>query len=67
MTFGQHDAKLPMSTVGFEHPAKGKQHCSMCVHFLPKHNRCELVAGIVKAQDWCTRYRAKGRETLGAK
>jgi hypothetical protein len=52
-------AKLTKIEVGFEHPAKGKQHCRECVHW-QSPNRCKIVEGIVKGVDWCKRFEAKG-------
>ena len=46
--------------VGYEHPAKGRQHCSGCKHFEvigPHH--CEIVRGIILPQDWCEKYESK--------
>jgi hypothetical protein len=40
--------------VGFEHPAKGKHHCSQCRHFEVQHkNGCEVVRGYIEGPDWC--------------
>lgn len=52
--------KLSKTDVGFEHPAKGKDHCSGCVFFqvdAPRH--CHIVAGIIMPEDWCERWSKK--------
>ena len=43
------------SEVGFEHPAKGPDHCSMCIHFKRPH-ACEIVAGYIRGEDWCEKF-----------
>lgn len=54
-----HIAKLPKENVQFEHPAKGPDHCANCEHFLSSTNRCRIVSGEVRPEDWCKRYEAK--------
>lgn len=46
------EAKKPKSEVNFEHPAKGPNHCSQCIHFDPER-ACELVEGQIEPEDWC--------------
>lgn len=46
--------------VGFEHPAKGPDHCSECVHFEKRGpHTCEIVAGKIEGTDWCRKFREK--------
>lgn len=55
-------AKLSKDAVGFEHPARGLNHCGECVHFEKgARNSCEIVAGHITAPDWCQRFQRKGR------
>jgi hypothetical protein len=51
--------KLLKSTVRFEHPAKGARHCGQCKYFQAKVGRCEIVVGVIEAQDWCEHWEAK--------
>jgi hypothetical protein len=51
--------KLSKAAVEFESPAKGKNHCSSCKHFLAASEACEIVAGSILATDWCKRWIAK--------
>jgi hypothetical protein len=44
------------SEVQFEHPAKGKNHCSQCVHFLG-NGKCEIVSGLIRPEDWCDKWK----------
>ena len=46
------------SEVEFEHPAKGADHCSACVHYRGG-DRCEIVIGVIKREDWCDRYQGE--------
>jgi len=48
--------KLSKSEVGYEHPAKGRDHCSWCKHFLPASKKCEIVEGWIAPEDWCRRF-----------
>lgn len=48
-------AKLAKSSVGYEAPAKGSDHCSECRHF-DGHSSCAIVAGTIRPQDWCRRF-----------
>jgi hypothetical protein len=48
---------LDKGQVYFEHPAVGTgQHCGQCIHFIKGKNKCEIVSGVVKAEDWCERF-----------
>lgn len=52
---------FPMATyrkaeVGFEHPAKGPNHCSQCEHFLG-NLECEIVGGVIHPEDWCEKFK----------
>lgn len=50
--------KLAKSSVGFEHPAKGPNHCGQCKHF-EAPDSCRIVAGMIEGPDWCKRFRDK--------
>lgn len=47
--------KLAKTSVGYEHPAQGPNHCGLCRHFEPKRS-CEIVAGTIHREDWCRRF-----------
>lgn len=49
--------KFSKDQVGFEHPAKGPNHCGDCKHFLG--GRCAIVSGTVLAEDWCRKFSMK--------
>jgi len=51
--------KFEKPEVGFEHPAKGPDHCSACKHFLSEQNACAIVKGEVLASDWCEKFSQK--------
>ena len=54
--------QLPKSEVSYEHPAKGPNHCSQCVHFEVLHkNGCEVVKGHIEPEDWCEKFQQKGK------
>lgn len=43
--------------VNFQHPAKGRDDCDECVHWLgPDKPACELVQGKVEHEDWCRKF-----------
>lgn len=51
---------LQKSQVSYEHPAKGPDHCSDCVHFAVRGPQtCAIVAGHIEGGDWCERFRRK--------
>jgi hypothetical protein len=50
--------KFLKSEVGYEHPAKGADHCAGCVNFRRPHD-CEVVAGFIRREDWCKRFEEK--------
>lgn len=52
-----HPKKYDKSEVGFESPAKGPNHCSMCEHY--QGGKCEIVRGEVKPGDWCNKFKKK--------
>lgn len=54
-------AKFSKDSVGFEHPAKGDDHCSECKHFLASEQACQIVAGHIQAEDWCRKFSPKSR------
>lgn len=43
--------------------AKGRDHCSICAHFIKKAPttdggpRCKIVVGPIAAMGWCTEYK----------
>jgi len=47
--------KFDKSEVGFEHPAKGPNHCGACTHYIGG-GYCAIVSGLVLAQDWCKKF-----------
>lgn len=50
--------KLSKKAVGFEVPAKGMMHCSLCRHW--QGRTCEIVDGDdIDADDWCRRFLPK--------
>lgn len=49
--------KLTKKDVNFESPAKGRDRCAYCVHFLARQDACEIVAGRVLSSDWCNRFK----------
>lgn len=50
--------KASKASVGFEAPAKGMMHCSLCRHWVPPG--CEIVEGDdIDADDWCKRFLPK--------
>lgn len=51
--------KAAHSTVDYEHPAKGMNHCSQCKHFITKPISCEIVKDPIKAVDWCKRFKLR--------
>ena len=51
--------KRTKESAGFEHPAKGKEHCSQCVHFIQLADRCKIVQGEVLPVDWCEQFRKR--------
>lgn len=51
--------KFTKREVGFEHPAKGSDHCMECEHYEPGRDKCQIVAGEIQPQDWCRKFEAK--------
>jgi hypothetical protein len=53
--------KFSHAKVGYEHPAQGKDHCSLCEHYLVRINapRCEIVKSPIRPNDWCERFEPK--------
>lgn len=51
--------KLSHRQVAYEHPARGKDHCSICRHYIEDGPRCESVRSPIRAEDWCIRFRNK--------
>jgi hypothetical protein len=43
---------VPKAEVGYEHPAKGDDHCGECFFFIPP-DACQLVIPPILPQDWC--------------
>ncbi len=54
------ERKFLKMDVQFEHPAKGRDHCSECVHFIPEYSRCRIVRGEVMGVDWCKKFKKGG-------
>jgi hypothetical protein len=54
--------KLSHKSVGFEHPAKGENHCADCTHWQGKIGQCSIVRPPVRAGDWCERFKEKKGE-----
>lgn len=50
-------SKLTKAETNFEHPAKGANHCSQCVHYNKENETCEIVIGSVEPQDWCEEFK----------
>lgn len=47
------------SEVGYEHPAKKPNaRCGLCVHFTRPH-ACKIVAGYIRAEDWCKKFESR--------
>lgn len=46
--------KLRHEAVGYEHPARGSNHCSECKHYLGR--ACEIVRDPIRPEDWCRRF-----------
>lgn len=47
-------AKVAKSVAGYEHPAKGPDHCGICRFYEQiKPDHCSRVKGIIEAEDWC--------------
>lgn len=47
--------KLGHEEVDYEHPAKGKNHCGQCEHFIPA-NHCKIVEDPIRPEDWCKEF-----------
>jgi hypothetical protein len=48
--------------VHYTDQAKGRDHCSICVHYQPRTGsppatRCAVVVGIIKPMGWCTEFK----------
>lgn len=50
--------KQPKEAVGYEDPAKGKDHCRDCRFFVVP-NACRKVEGRILGTAWCRLFRAK--------
>lgn len=46
--------------VGYEHPAKGSDHCGICAHFRAPH-KCVEVVGYIRREDWCQKFEMNKR------
>lgn len=46
--------------VSFEHPAQGPHRCSECAHYRGA-DKCQIVEGVVRPQDWCKKFTPKKR------
>ena len=50
--------KVEKSSVGYEHPARGRERCEGCKHFeVDTPNTCETVKGVILPKDWCVEYK----------
>jgi hypothetical protein len=48
--------KLDHKAVGFEHPAKGDNHCSECTYWRGPVGQCSIVRPPVRGVDWCKEF-----------
>jgi len=44
---------ISKEAAGYEDPAKGKDHCGECKHFLKDSKTCQMVEGSISAGAWC--------------
>lgn len=51
--------KRSKSSVEFQHPAKGMDHCRNCKFFEEPQNRCQKVAGVILPNAWCRLFKEK--------
>jgi hypothetical protein len=52
--------KITKAAAEYEHPARGKDHCSMCEYFEEiEKDHCSRVRGIILAGDWCKLFERK--------
>ena len=60
----QDKDKYTHAEVRFEHPARGKNTCDECAHFIRGSlggwhvGGCELVKDPIEPQDWCNKFNA---------
>ncbi len=60
----QDKDKYTHAEVRFEHPARGKNSCDECAHFIRGSlggwhvGGCELVNDPIEPQDWCNKFNA---------
>ncbi len=60
----QEKDKYTHAEVGFEHPARGKDICGECAHFIRGSlggwhvGGCEIVKDPIEPENWCNRFRA---------
>lgn len=47
------DGKIPKSAVEFKAAPQDGERCGDCANFLAGQNACKLVAGDVRADNWC--------------
>ena len=45
--------KVKKEAVQYQEQPKGDQKCSLCLHFQPESNRCQLVEGQISPDGWC--------------
>lgn len=63
VTYEKHTKK----EVGFEHPAKSKQHCKDCQYFeVFGPGKCAIVDGKIEPGDWCREFRRGPKLELGS-
>jgi hypothetical protein len=60
----QDKDKYTHAEVGFEHPARGKNTCDECAHFIRGSlggwhvGGCEIVTDPIEPGDWCNKFNA---------
>lgn len=48
----QSEPRYKKSQVSFEHPAKGRDDCDECTHYLGEERKaCHLVQGVIQPED----------------
>jgi hypothetical protein len=51
---GNAEAKLSQEQAQYQDSPKGEEKCSNCQHFIAESNTCQVVAGDVSPEGWCT-------------
>jgi hypothetical protein len=55
--------KYTKAQVKFESPARGKDRCGACIHYI-RGGSCDIVAGKIKPGDWCNKFRRKKAKSV---